>query len=635
MKILLLSSHGHRVRFLTDIFQLFNDMDEKCEWNSSKSKHGEIVEAGISEQELVHVEGTVIQYFSFAVKQDPALGSDILKLLKARQFQLSPFEVAVLLSLYKVQRYEGKVFEILKKAVECEYTHDFQKSASPWIDSLKDLVPPTSMSSVMKSVLRRSGKGWEHIMAGFIGFALNLVHIFSKKSTGTKGCHSGEAQGNVGNLVSSSLTSGAASKGISKHIVVFSLQLIERAFRKHESVRNEILGNLFTGVISRDESSPHFVHLLSRIAATCCHDVMDCMAKVKDTLEYISFMSPGTAVNLVRALQPILRTQTSLQDFLHIVLRKSLFNRELDSRLVALECLIFIAETSSPSSAHQQSSTSSQIDPCALKAADSTAIEIISQVRRCMSQQVQLRQKLYDGLLDLLQIKTYLADHVLGILIPHLEAYTVKDSQGAVNQINLQGCVDELSGGINEPIAHLLRAVVGALSVSEGEQITDEDAGCSNIAIARGLMDKIATYLSTSELTDFELDRLSDFERPHILSIAKLLNGTYETMLEYIVLFTQKSSPTWTKRFFDIIEKITLLHDLLRGHSKPTKGRKSCTVSNDERNTLLTCKFSSLLLAVVGDKAPDDCTFDRATCVAIFENLQCMSLVLNTAIKQV
>ena len=119
------------MRFLTDVFQLFNDLDEKCEWNAGKAKLGEIVEAGMCEEELVHVEGTVIQYFSFAVKQDPTLGLDILKLLKNRQFQLSPFEVALLLSLYKVQRYESKVFEVLKKAVECEYTHDFQRSVSP------------------------------------------------------------------------------------------------------------------------------------------------------------------------------------------------------------------------------------------------------------------------------------------------------------------------------------------------------------------------------------------------------------------------------------------------------------------------------------------------------------------------
>ena len=620
------------MRFLTDVFQLFNDLDEKCEWNAGKAKLGEIVEAGMCEEELVHVEGTVIQYFSFAVKQDPTLGLDILKLLKNRQFQLSPFEVALLLSLYKVQRYESKVFEVLKKAVECEYTHDFQRSVSPWIESMHDLVPPTSMSSVMKSVLRRSGKGWEHIMAGFIGFALNLVVTFSKKSTSAKGSHQGDTQVFSASFASCSLTSSTASKGISKHVVFFSLQLMERAFRKHESVRNEILSNIFSGVTSRDESSPHFVQLLSRIATACCHDVMDCISKVKDTLEYISFMSPSTAVNLVRALQPVLRTQTNLQDFLHIVLRKSLFNRELDARMVALECLIFIAESSCPPSAHAHSQ---QADAIALKTADSTAIEIISQVRRCMLQQVQLRQKLYDGLLDVLHKKPYLADHILGILLPQLMAYIINDADGAITHLNLQGCVDELGGGISEPIAHLLRAMVYGLVVSEGEQVHDDLAGCSNIATARATMEKVATFISTTELADFELDRLSDLEKPHLRHIAKLLSGIYETVLEYMVIFRPKTSPTWIREFFGIVEKTNALYELMKVPSKPLKGRKSSAHGIDEKSTLFTCRFSISMLSVVGDRASEDGLFDQATCTKIFDDVGCMGIVLHTTIKQV
>jgi Fanconi anemia group I protein len=638
LQVLLLSSQGHRCHFLRDIFQLFNDLDEKCEWNTGRAQSGEIVEAGISEAELVHIEGTVIHYFSFAVKQDPGLGNDILKLLKARQFQLSPFEVALLLSLYKVQRYEAKIFEILKRAVECEHTHDFQKSVSPWIESLHDLVSPTSMSSVMKAVLRRSGKGWEHIMAGFVGFALNLLICFSKKSCNSKSQQS-ESQVSGAVVSMGSLTSGTGNKGISKHVACFSLQLLERAFRKHEAVRNEILGQIFSGVVTRDDSSTHFVQLLSKIANSCCRDVMDCVTKVKDALEYISFMPPNTAVSLVRSLQPVLRSQTSLQDFLLIVLRKSLFSRELESRLVTLECLLFIAGTSSPPSARPPvgHGSNSQISELELMPIDSVAIEIISQVRRCMSQQVQLRSALYDGLIELVTMKPALAEHILGILLPQLEKYIAKDGDGIISQVLIQTCIDEVSGGIGEPLAHLLRAIMNCLVVSA--HIVDCAQVCylggSNIMQARSSMQKIATLLAANDLSDFDLDRQSEFEKPSVLNLAKLLHGVYEVTLEYTVVVISLSSQTWTKRFLTMIERIWTLTDLLKEHSRPAKGRKVSGSAVDDKATLISCQFSNALLAVVGDKVVDGCAFDSATCTSLFEDVQCMAMVLQTALKQV
>ena len=617
---------------MKDILHLFNELDEKCEWNTGKAQCGEIVEAGMSEEDLVHIEGTVIHYFSFAVKQDPGLGFDILKILKARQYQLSPFEVALLLSLYKVQRYESKIFEILKKAVECEYTHDFQRSVSPWIESLHDLVSPTAMSSVMKSVLRRSGKGWEHIMNGFVGFALNLMMIFSKRSSASKGLQ-GDSHGGVANFNASSLTSSIAIKGISKHVVIFSLQLLERAFRKHDAVRNEILSNIFSGVISRDDSSPYFVQLLSKIATTCCHDVMDCIGKVKDTLEYISFMPPSTAVSLVRALQPVLRAQTSLQDFFQIVLRKSLFSRELDSRLVTLECLLFIAETSCPSASQRHASTSQSAIDDRLTPSDTVAIEIISQIRRCMSQQVQLRQKLYDGLTDLVKKKPYLADYIMGILLPQIDKYIVKDGDGVVSQINLHGCIDE-SGDIIEPFAHLLRTTVNCLIVSGKERSADDLEGFPNILQARPIIESIATFVSATELAEFELERHSDFEKPQVLHLAKLLSNIYEVCLEFIAVFSSFSLSTWTKRFFSIIERSRGLSSLLKEHSKAAKGRKSSASTSDDKNTLLSYQFTGSILAVVGDKIPKGCAFDQATCTALFGDVQCMGMVLHTALMQ-
>lgn len=62
------------------------------------------------------VEGTVVLHINFAVKQDPALGVEWLAAARSNYEPLSPFTVAVLLSLARIQRFELQCFDILRAA---------------------------------------------------------------------------------------------------------------------------------------------------------------------------------------------------------------------------------------------------------------------------------------------------------------------------------------------------------------------------------------------------------------------------------------------------------------------------------------------------------------------------------------
>lgn len=62
------------------------------------------------------MEGTVILHINFAVKQDPALGAEWLAAARSNHETLSPFAVAVLLSLARIQRFEVQCLDILKAA---------------------------------------------------------------------------------------------------------------------------------------------------------------------------------------------------------------------------------------------------------------------------------------------------------------------------------------------------------------------------------------------------------------------------------------------------------------------------------------------------------------------------------------
>lgn len=84
------------------------------------------------------MEGTVILHINFAVKQDPALGVEWLAVARSIQGAVSPFSVAVLLSLARIQRFEQQCFDILKAAAvrpfqdceRCRYEGQLQSQNS-------------------------------------------------------------------------------------------------------------------------------------------------------------------------------------------------------------------------------------------------------------------------------------------------------------------------------------------------------------------------------------------------------------------------------------------------------------------------------------------------------------------------
>jgi Fanconi anemia group I protein len=255
-----------------------------------------------------------------------------------------------------------------------------------------------------------------------------------------------------------------------------------------------------------------------------------------------------------------------LQDFLLIVLRKSLFSRELEARLVTLECLIFVAETMNAVCGPSGSSENGVNDPLAL--------EILSQLRRCMTQQAQIREKLYDGLMELVKKKPYLVDHVVGVLLPQLQKFLVQDEEDNVSNLNMHDCVEEMSGNVKEPIGNLLRSIVYCLSIfNQNTEFQNEPEIFSNVLCAKKILESLATWLSSSELDDFGVDKSSDFESLQTLQLAKLLGGVYEVFLEYIVIITTFSSSIWAKRFLTLSERKQLLGDLIKEHGKAPKGK--------------------------------------------------------------
>jgi len=660
---------------LPDCLALSCDMALPCCQVDMVSQATQITESSFEEDELIHVEGTVIHHFVFAVRQDACLAKELLNVLRLRQCSLSPFELALLLSLVRIDRYSAKANEILRKASMQDLAHQHKERTSGWVATIDGLLAPSDIRKLCARVLRRSAKGWDHVVPGIVTFAMtNLEWAAKKCSAGGALTRSGidstseSAGAVVGTCASGGLANAfscAASdlqRAVAFRFVQHCSELLEKVFRLHTSVREEILGQILSRVLTRDESVKFVVQLLARITSRCSKDVIDCLPKIKESLEYLSFMPPATAVALIRALEPALRLSSSLLDYLMIILRKAVFSREQDARMVALQGFLLLAQGNFGGSRTAGSSEA------AAQQQDTLALEIIGQLRRTMAHQVQMRERLYDGLCDVVAAKPALVEDVAAALLPQLQRYLHSDASGT--RILLEKCLDSTKA-ILEPIGKLLRALAVCVAIrtrsapglgessadvrggegSKGKEAADQDT-VGVIGEVRSVLDRLAVWIAETDPEDFDMDKDTDFassETGH-LSVARMLIGMHEVLFEHSMLRPQVKVGHETRlvygirKMLDIIELVSTAKPPSKGSGK---GRRGCTAL-DDRSSLFSHEFALKLLSAddqasgaggaggaSGGQVDLTVSSESAICKALFNDDRIMSLAVETALRQV
>ena len=67
--------------------------------------------------------------------------------------------------------------------------------------------------------------------------------------------------------------------------------------------------------------------LLSKTVMSAPQILLESSSKVRETFDYLSYLSPSSADGLLKAIQPLLKLSMSLKDALIVVLRKAMFSR--------------------------------------------------------------------------------------------------------------------------------------------------------------------------------------------------------------------------------------------------------------------------------------------------------------------
>ncbi|XP_060116244.1 Fanconi anemia group I protein isoform X1 [Heteronotia binoei] len=604
-QLLLLSAKGSKKNILEGLINFFNQVDQKQKEEQRDSQSVDLEEATVPLDQLRHVEGTVVLHIVLAINLDQDLGKELLKYLKSEQHRdpgkaLCPFSVTVLLSMARIHRFQEQVFDFLKTSImKCFKDLQFIQGSK----FLQDLVPPhCSVSVTVLEVVANSVFGWDHVTQGLVDFGFILLDSYGpKKFFGSKVME-----------ITTSLSTTPTHK-----VCSLGANMLLETFKVHEPIRREILEQVLNRVVIHAGSPiSHFIDLLSSIISYAPLVLQNSSSKITEVFDQLSFLPLATVQGLLKAVQPLLKISMPMRDSLILVLRKSMFSGQLDARKSAVAGFLLLLKNfkimgSLTSSYCSQAIGASQVQVDVHSQYNSVAneafcLEILGSLRRCLSQQADVRVILYEGFYDVLRRNSQLSNSVLKTLLCQIKRY-YEPEPDLLPPLKLEGCIlaqrDQIF--LQEPLVHLLCCIQHCLSwykntsvlrqqADEEEEDNEEEVGFHQ-ELGEMLV-SITRRMIKSELEDFELDKSADFSQTTGVGVknniyAILVMGVCEVLIEYN-FSTGNFSKSTSEDVLGLFKCYTSLSDIL----KEKGGRNKSSSANKMARSFLSMGFISTLL---------------------------------------
>ncbi|KAJ8317546.1 hypothetical protein KUTeg_005450 [Tegillarca granosa] len=453
-QLMLLSAKGQKKAVLEGITEYFNEQDRLQREKTPNELSEDVFEGGDSSDTLRYTEGTIILHISFAIKQDQELGREFIKFLKSGQQRnaasvLTSFNCALALSIAHIHRFEDQIYDILKSTILRSFKDCEKQQNSHWV---RNIVPDScDIETNILETVQNSSFGWDHVIQGLVQLGFILMDSFGPKAA------FGRTDGPT--TVQSGPTHQACQLGS---------KLLVNTFKAHSMVRTEILDQIFNRVVTKATAPvSHYLDLLSSTVMSSPQILLESTTKVREMFDYLSYLSPTSADGLLKAIQPLLKFSMSLKDALILVLRKAMFNRQLDSRKIGLNGFLMILKHFrilgglAPSQSSQTFSSSQiQVDiHTSTSQANNEALclEIMGNLRRALTQQADVRLLFYQGIYEVLCRNTQLQGPVMDILLNQIKRY-YESSEDVNPPIKLELCITAQGDQVylSEPLAHLI-----------------------------------------------------------------------------------------------------------------------------------------------------------------------------------
>ncbi|XP_019388724.1 PREDICTED: Fanconi anemia group I protein [Crocodylus porosus] len=615
-QLLLLSAKGSKKAVLEGIITFFNQLDKKQKEEQQVPESEDLEVATVPLDQLRHVEGTVILHIVSVISLDKDLGKELIKHLKAEQQRdpgkaLCPFSVALLLSVAVKHKSEERVFDFLKASImkSCKDQQLIQGSKF-----LQDLFPQQyDVPAIILEVVENSAFGWDLVTQGLMSLGFSLMESYEPKKF-------------LGGKIAEA-SCGLSKMPAQQQACRLGTNILLETFKVHELIRSEILEQVLNRVIT-NAASPisHFIDLLSNIVVSAPLVLQNSSSKVTETFDNLSFLPLDVVQGLLKAVQPLLKVSMSARDCLILVLRKAIFSRQLDARKAAVAGFLLLLKnfkilgsltSSQCSQAIGASQVQADIHACYNSAANEAfCLEILGSLKRCLSQQADVRLMLYEGFYDVLRRNSQLGNSIMETLLSQIKRY-YEPQPDLLPPLKLEGCIvaQEDQIFLQEPLAHLLSCIQHCLAwykstmhmcpgpVEEDDEEEEEDSA-GFLENLEEILDSITRRMIKSELEDFELDKSADFSQSSGVGVknniyAILVMGVCEVLIEY-----NFSIGNFSKNKFEEVLGLFQCYNKLFEILKEKAGKnKSALLSKTPRSFLSMSFVSTLLTALFRDSA--------------------------------
>ncbi|KAK3828684.1 MAG: FANCI solenoid 2-domain-containing protein [Benniella sp.] len=533
--LLLLSSKGHQRLVLRGVLEFFDRLDSGGTMAECLRCDNPKGAARLGFSELSAIESTVILHFNFAVKQDQELGTELLKHMKSgKTAYLSSFGLSCLMAMARIHRFEDSVMEYLKSSILTTFKDMARIQREPWVSSFQGVTPSPILAMFLDNI-RKIPFGLEQLTPSIVQCGVYIMDSMAPNShwrTSDK-----------------DLTKRSAPMSPNEHGCELGAIVLAEIFKTQPSARTEILDHIMSRIVTKSTSTLFFLQLLETIVKDSSEALEEHLPRIKESLDYLSFLSLTTAVHLMGAVKDVAKLNRSFRDSLILILRKALFSKTLESRQVALSGFLLLL---GPPSKQQTSLRGGSSRIGAHQNAEelpSYSMEILGMLRRCLGQQGEVRLSLYLGLMELVETTPSLNPIIFEILQAHFVHFY--DQTGTrLTPLKLEECISNSKTGgeptFVEPLHYLMCSVVRSLvglqklkrrSVAYNSITADE----RQVAECRRDLDRILSSLEQTGLEDFELDKTSEFNMTTSIGArnnmyATILTGCFESAIEYVIL---------------------------------------------------------------------------------------------------
>ncbi|XP_026712070.1 Fanconi anemia group I protein [Athene cunicularia] len=610
-QLLLLSAKGSKKTVLEGIIGFFNQLDKRQKEEQRVPQSVDLEVATVPLDQLRHVEGTVILHIVSVINLDQDLGEELIKHLKTEQQKdpgraLCPFSVALLLSVAVKHRLQEQIFDFLKTSItrSCKDLQFLQASKF-----LQDLFPQQyDVTAVILEVVKNSAFGWDHVTQGLVDLGFSLMESYEpKKPFGGKAAD----------------TNYGLSRMPAQQACRLGASILLETFKVHEPIRSDILEQVLNRVLTKAASPvSHFIDLLSNIVVSAPLVLQTSSSKVTETFDNLSFLPIDTVQGLLRAVQPLLKVSMSVRDSLILVLQKAIFSRQLDARKAAVAGFLLLLRnfkvlgslsTSQCSQVIGASQVQADVHACYNSAANEAfCLEILGSLRRCLSQQADVRLMLYEGFYDVLRRNSQLASSIMETLLSQIKKYYLPQPD-LLPPLKLEGCIMAQGDQIflQEPLAHLLCCIQHCLAwykstvrLCQGAEDDDEEEDVGFEENFEEMLESVTRRMIKSELEDFELDKSADFSLSSGVGVknniyAIQVMGICEVLIEY-----NFNIGNFSKNKFEDILGLFTCYNKLSEILKEKAGKNKSTLGNKTAQSFLSMGFvSTLLTALFRDNA--------------------------------